>query len=96
MGMGVGSRNYERADAGLEPFARSRRCRHACEGLFEILGASGLKRPRFARLSETPSALPPRSGGLLTHHNPVWHRERASRALVPHSPGLYSPQPSHP
>ena len=23
MGMGVGSRNYERADAGLEPFART-------------------------------------------------------------------------
>ena len=83
MGMGVGSRNYERADAGLEPFARSLQCcTAACDGFFEILEASG-KRPRFARLSETPRALPPRLGGLLTHHTPVWHRERASRSLVP-------------
>ena len=84
------------ADAGIEPFARSKQCCTAArDGFFEILEASR-KRPRFARLSETPRALAPRSGGLLTHHNPVWHRERASRALVPHSPGLYSPQPSRP
>ena len=66
--MGVGSRNYERADAGLEPFARgSSVARLACDGLFEILEASR-KRPRFARLSETPRALPPRLGGLLTQN----------------------------
>ncbi len=55
-----------------------------------LSGGSGSKAYRRLR------APCPRLGGLLTHHNPVWHRERASRALVPHSPGLYSPQPSRP
>ena len=93
------SRNYERADAGLEPFARGSSV--ACSRATGFCLRSSEhpengRNSRAYRSSETPRALPPRFGGLLTHHDPVWHRERASRALVPHSPGLYSPQPSRP
>ena len=56
------------ADAGIEPFARSKQCCTAArDGFFEILEASR-KRPRFAHLSETPRALPPRWGSAHPEH----------------------------
>ena len=54
------------ADAGIEPFARSKQCCTAArDGFFEILEASR-KRPRFARLSETPRALWPPDRGVCS------------------------------
>ena len=66
--MGWFTKLRARGPAGLEPFARgSSVARLACDGLFEILEASR-KRPRFAHLSETPRALPPRWGSAHPEH----------------------------